>query len=1369
MVRGRLGRKIGDLRRYLRRLFLAEGLSRLIIWVVPAVLVSVLIDYWTRPAPRSAALVALAAIVALTILYALVRHVVLPQTVRLADDDVALAVESGYPDLHERLISTVQFLRWGARFEPSVSMAMVNAVVEETERELAGLNFRTVARTDRLRRLGLTALALLAVFAALAATSGPFRRGLGRLALSRSPWPQRTHLTVAIDTPFPNLAARDDDVGITVEARGEVPRQVEIDYAFEGGAEGRELITRSEKPRTFATVFSRVPASFRFSVRGGDDRVGPYEVKVVERPRVAAGQIAYTYPPHAKLPGKTDRTTGGSVQGLPGTLAAVALHTNKEVAAAAVTVEGLPAQFLRLTDRRTLVGELVIDRNTRYQVGLRDLYGFTNTRGDADTPRDAYTVKVIPDRAPRVTIDYPATNKDVTPQATVPLRSTAVDDFGVHQMRLAYAIGQQVDTPTRMVLYTDPHPEAYGEKKIDHTYDYDLAPLSLKPGDQVHYHIEAVDYLPKPYGPNVGRSRSYTLNVVTQEEWLAGRDAERLELISELERILEQQQFVHRAVEQARRDEQVSADERQRLLQAEATQRHLTYRSQTLAAGARDLAAEYAFNKLSDSPQAQQLGVMARTLEGLRAGEMPLAEKQIKDLRTLEDAEQARDLLAAAAATQADLVKALQDLLNKMRKWSALTELLRRAEALLERQKDINAETEQTFKETAQVEEDKLAVRLGNLSADQLEMRDRLMGLQNDMLRSIGEIRSLAPEDAEKVEKALREVRAAGTVQRMQEVSEYIEKRLAGRAHTDQKTIYEDLKRLVENLSGTPYVDLDELRRRAEQLREIREKLEKLVREEGGLRGETGKVAQMADALSRLREAIEQTGRIRAAQGALGRVGAGAQGGTSAAQPGAPAKQKELADRTGEVKRDVNKIQTDHKDTLTDDVKGDVKAGEGKLGDARGQMEQAAGALGAQPGSGQPGSGQPGAAQPGSGQPGSGQPGAAQPGAAQPAAAAKHQQEADKDLQEAQQRLTEAVKKLADRIQAELDRLANRQGDTRKDTDKVGEKIDEVGKSGPTDNTRRAGEATRSASGQMDRAQERLSGQAGQPGGGQPGAAQPGGGQPGTGQPGSGQSGGQRAQGAEPHQERAEEDLRRARDHIQDELDDVEEQLADQELFQIEQIVREMLEKQRRVNAVTQAVDEVKRRLPELPRRESVELDGARRTEDALAREAERVSTRLDGGGAPVFAWVMGEAGKDMSRVEQRLAKVSTGAVTQQIEQGIVKSLEELLEALRRQRESGQQQGGGSARQRRQRPRLVPPLAELKMLRIMQAKVNRETEQYDRMTRQEALSKAERADAYREVKGEAGRQGNIAELLRRLDEALRERPADEEEDQERPL
>jgi hypothetical protein len=72
------------------------------------------------------------------------------------------------------------------------------------------------------------------------------------------------------------------------------------------------------------------------------------------------------------------------------------------------------------------------------------------------------------------------------------------------------------------------------------------------------------------------------------------------------------------------------------------------------------------------------------------------------------------------------------------------------------------------------------------------------------------------------------------------------------------------------------------------------------------------------------------------------------------------------------------------------------------------------------------------------------------------------------------------------------------------------------------------------------------------------------------------------------------------------------------------------------------------------------------------------------------------------------------------------------------------------------------------MLRTMQAKANRETKTYDRMSRANDLSKAERNDAYGRIKNTAGKQGNIAELLRRLNDALRERPG-EDEDEERPL
>ena len=84
--------------------------------------------------------------------------------------------------------------------------------------------------------------------------------------------------------------------------------------------------------------------------------------------------------------------------------------------------------------------------------------------------------------------------------------------------------------------------------------------------------------------------------------------------------------------------------------------------------------------------------------------------------------------------------------------------------------------------------------------------------------------------------------------------------------------------------------------------------------------------------------------------------------------------------------------------------------------------------------------------------------------------------------------------------------------------------------------------------------------------------------------------------------------------------------------------------------------------------------------------------------------------------MSRRLGKADVAAVTQTIEQDIIATLKEMVEALKKAQQDmqnkKQQQGGGGGQQNNQN--LIDILAELKMIRSMQIRVNNRTTTYGR-------------------------------------------------------
>jgi hypothetical protein len=206
---------------------------------------------------------------------------------------------------------------------------------------------------------------------------------------------------------------------------------------------------------------------------------------------------------------------------------------------------------------------------------------------------------------------------------------------------------------------------------------------------------------------------------------------------------------------------------------------------------------------------------------------------------------------------------------------------------------------------------------------------------------------------------------------------------------------------------------------------------------------------------------------------------------------------------------------------------------------------------------------------------------------------------------------------------------------------------------------------------------------------------------------------------AERAQKDQEEALAKLRD-AQDKLEEEEERLAklerEQEMLSMVAELTEIREAQLKVNAETTRLhagrEENEGRRQRLRLQQAVEkLVNA---EGELADRVDGVTGKLKEEVARVFTFILRGVTADMRQVRDSLKELETGTYTQFLQAEIVGDVDRLLAALKDalakkdepedQPPGGQQQQGQEARRR-----LVPYVAELRMLKDMQLDVNRGT------------------------------------------------------------
>jgi hypothetical protein len=191
--------------------------------------------------------------------------------------------------------------------------------------------------------------------------------------------------------------------------------------------------------------------------------------------------------------------------------------------------------------------------------------------------------------------------------------------------------------------------------------------------------------------------------------------------------------------------------------------------------------------------------------------------------------------------------------------------------------------------------------------------------------------------------------------------------------------------------------------------------------------------------------------------------------------------------------------------------------------------------------------------------------------------------------------------------------------------------------------------------------------------------------------------------------------LEQARRELEEILRQLREEERDAILAALEARLHRMLQRQKVINKATVRLSEI----PEEKRTRTEELEAVTfsKVETGLANQANAALAILkEEGTAVAFPEAIMEVREDMKTVAALLAKANTGDFTQSVEIDIVKALEEMIEALQQERQNSAQQSGKQDQDGTpQDPALIELLAELKMIRSMQIRVNNRTDRVSKL------------------------------------------------------
>ena len=213
--------------------------------------------------------------------------------------------------------------------------------------------------------------------------------------------------------------------------------------------------------------------------------------------------VTYVYPAHTGREPVTIPGTSGDLEAVKGTRVTLDIRTDKPYDEARIVMDSGLSVAMTSPGPAAFRGEVIIEQDTAYHFVL-----------DGATDAAAHAIKALKDQEPSVRIVSPPAELEIRDTDTVTVTYEASDDFGLGKVSLVfeYDAGSQ-GRATR----TLPVADAGGGASTGGSYQWDLATLTLAPGDRVVYRVEATDN-DTIDGPKTGRSASHVLKVYSVRE-----------------------------------------------------------------------------------------------------------------------------------------------------------------------------------------------------------------------------------------------------------------------------------------------------------------------------------------------------------------------------------------------------------------------------------------------------------------------------------------------------------------------------------------------------------------------------------------------------------------------------------------------------------------------------------------------------------------------------------------------------------------------------------------------------------------------------------------------------------------------------------
>ncbi|HEY7056237.1 MAG TPA: DUF4175 family protein, partial [Vicinamibacterales bacterium] len=468
---------IRSVRRRWRMKLIMRGVAGAVACGASALILAAWGLQWMRFTPESILLFR----IVIGLLFAGLAYALLarPLMRRASDEQIALYLEEHEPSLDAALISAIENGESGAGLgqqSPALLRRLIESAIDKCRAVEDG---RRVEQTPMRRYAG--ALAAVVVIGGSAFLFGPayMRHALSALLVFSRSVEAAAPYRIEVK-PGHATVPRGADQNISAHLVGFQADQASLMIRKSPTAAFERLpLIRGENDSYEGTLFD-LTAPVDYFVEAVGVRSPVYSLKVADMPYVQRLELEYHFPAYTGLePRKIE--DGGDITVLRGTEVHVRAVPTMAAHGGQILIDDKTAVPLTVEADGALTAQFTADHDGFYKIELEA------SNGPRVGASPKYSIDVLNDQPPSVSISKPGRDTSASPIEEVFLEAKAEDDYGVKSLELVYSVNGGAQKVVPLFDGT----KRMTDVSAGHTLY--LEELKVQPGDSVSYFARATD------------------------------------------------------------------------------------------------------------------------------------------------------------------------------------------------------------------------------------------------------------------------------------------------------------------------------------------------------------------------------------------------------------------------------------------------------------------------------------------------------------------------------------------------------------------------------------------------------------------------------------------------------------------------------------------------------------------------------------------------------------------------------------------------------------------------------------------------------------------------------------------------------------